>query len=57
MGLFTKIVGTHSEREIKRINPLVNKIEGLRDSMMALSDEELKDKTSEFKKDLQREKP
>ncbi|MFG6326731.1 MAG: preprotein translocase subunit SecA [Lachnospiraceae bacterium] len=49
MGLFTKIVGTHSEREIKRINPLVNKIEGLRDSMMALSDEELKDKTSEFK--------
>ncbi len=50
MGLFTKIVGTHSEREIKRINPLVNKIEGLRDSMMALSDEELKDKTSEFKK-------
>lgn len=52
MGLFTKIVGTHSEREIKRINPLVNKIEGLRDSMMALSDEELKDKTSEFKKRL-----
>ena len=49
MGLFTKIVGTHSEREIKRINPLVNKIEDLRDSMMALSDEELKDKTSEFK--------
>lgn len=49
MGLFTKIVGTHSEREIKRINPLVNKIESLRDSMMALSDEELKDKTSEFK--------
>lgn len=52
MGLFTKIVGTHSEREIKRINPLVNKIEGLRDSMMALSDDELRDKTSEFKNRL-----
>lgn len=52
MGLFTKIVGTHSEREIKRINPLVNKIEGLRDSMMALSDDELRGKTSEFKSRL-----
>lgn len=52
MGLFTKIVGTHSEREIKRINPLVNKIEDLRASMMALSDDELKGKTSEFKNRL-----
>ena len=52
MGLITKIVGTHSEREIKRINPLVNKIEGLRDKMMALSDEELQAKTGEFKNRL-----
>ncbi len=52
MGLITKIIGTHSEREIKRINPLVNKIEGLRDEMMALSDEELQAKTQEFKNRL-----
>ncbi|MBD5520355.1 MAG: preprotein translocase subunit SecA [Lachnospiraceae bacterium] len=53
MNLIQKVFGTHSEREIKRIEGLVNKIESLRDSMMALSDEELKDKTREFKKRLQ----
>ncbi|MCH5254536.1 MAG: preprotein translocase subunit SecA [Lachnospiraceae bacterium] len=53
MGLVQKIFGTHSEREIKRIEGLVNGIEALRDSMMALSDEQLKDKTKEFKKRLQ----
>ena len=49
MGLITKIFGTHSERELKRIYPIVDQIEALRDSMMALSDEELKAKTKEFK--------
>ena len=53
MNLIQKVFGTHSEREIKRIEGLVNKIESLRDSMMALSDEQLKDKTKEFKKRLQ----
>ena len=52
MGVIQKVFGTHSEREIKRIEGLVNKIESLRDSMMALGDEQLKDKTAEFKKRL-----
>ena len=41
MGIFDKIFGTHSERELKRIYPIVDQVESLRDSMMALSDEEL----------------
>ena len=49
MGIFDKIFGTHSERELKRIYPIVDKVESLRDSMMALSDEQLKAKTKEFK--------
>ena len=49
MGMFEKVFGTHSERELKRIEPIVDKIEKLRDSMMALSDYELKEKTKEFK--------
>ncbi len=49
MGILTKVFGTHSERELKRIKPIVDKIEGLRDSMVALSDDELKGKTIEFK--------
>ena len=52
MGIGTKIFGTHSEREIKRIMPIVNKIESYRDSMVALSDEELRDKTRQFKEQL-----
>ncbi|MBQ4068350.1 MAG: preprotein translocase subunit SecA [Lachnospiraceae bacterium] len=52
MGIASKIFGTHSQREIKRIMPLVKKIEGYRDSMMALSDEELRDKTRQFKEQL-----
>ncbi|MBQ9340791.1 MAG: preprotein translocase subunit SecA [Lachnospiraceae bacterium] len=44
--------GTHSERELKRITPLVDAIEALRPEMMALSDEELKAKTPEFKERL-----
>ena len=49
IGAFTKLFGTHSERELKRITPIVNKIESYRDAMMALTDEELRDKTKEFK--------
>ncbi|MCM1174391.1 MAG: preprotein translocase subunit SecA [Blautia sp.] len=52
MNVVQKVFGTHSEREIRRIDGLVNKIESLRDSMMALSDEQLRDKTGEFKKRL-----
>ena len=44
-----KVFGTHSERELKRILPIVDKIESLRDDMMALTDEQLKDKTKEYK--------
>ena len=53
MSLVTKIFGTHSERELKRIAPLVDKIESLRPDMQALSDEQLKAKTEEYKKRLQ----
>ncbi len=49
MGLITKLFGTRSEREIKRIQPTVNKILALEDSYRALSEEELKAKTQEFK--------
>ena len=49
MKLTDKLFGTHSQRELKRIMPLVDQIEGLRDSMMALSDEELRAKTAEYK--------
>ena len=52
MGLVSKVFGTHSEREIKRIKPLINKIVSLRPAMMELSDEQLRDKTAEFKKRL-----
>ena len=49
MKLTEKLFGTHSQRELKRIAPLVDKIESLRDGMMALSDEELRAKTAEYK--------
>ncbi|MBR3761909.1 MAG: preprotein translocase subunit SecA [Lachnospiraceae bacterium] len=49
MKITDKLFGTHSQREIKRIIPLVDKIESLRDGMMALSDEELRAKTAEYK--------
>ena len=52
MKVFEKIFGTHSSRELKRIMPLVDKIEALRPSMQALSDAELRAKTDEFKKRL-----
>ncbi len=53
MKLADKLFGTHSQRELKRIMPLVDRIEELRDSMMALSDEELRGKTNEYKARLQ----
>ncbi len=53
MSVIQKVFGTHSEREIKRINGLVDKIEGLRPGMMELSDEQLRDKTKEYKKRLE----
>ena len=42
MNVIEKVFGTHSERELKRILPIVDKIESLRDDMMALTDEQLK---------------
>ena len=54
MKAITKIFGTHSERELKRIYPVVDKVESYRDSMMALSDDELKGKTKEFKDRLEK---
>ncbi|WP_230398364.1 preprotein translocase subunit SecA [Novisyntrophococcus fermenticellae] len=52
MNLAEKIFGTHSERELKRITPLVDKIEALRPEMQKLSDEELRARTKEFKERL-----
>jgi len=52
MNLITKMFGTHSERELKLIYPLADKIEALRPAMMELSDEELKGKTKEFRERL-----
>lgn len=49
MGIFEKVFGTASEKEIKKITPLVDKIEALDETMQALSDAELKAKTDEFK--------
>ncbi len=53
MSMFEKIFGTYSAREIKRITPLVDKIEALRPEMQSLRDEELRAKTDEFKKRLE----
>ncbi len=53
MGIFSKIFGTRSQREIKKIRPLVDKVLSLEESYKALSDEELKAKTGEFKKRYQ----
>ncbi|MBR6224021.1 MAG: preprotein translocase subunit SecA [Lachnospiraceae bacterium] len=52
MGVFEKIFGTHSDKELKRIAPIVAKIEALDESYQKLSDEELKAKTPEFKERL-----
>ena len=52
MSILDKIIGTHSERELKRIRSTVDSIEAMQPQMHALSDEELKAKTTEFKKRL-----
>lgn len=49
MGIFKTIFGTHSERELKLVNPIVDKIEELEPEMEKLTDEELRNKTVEFK--------
>ena len=52
MGFINKIFGTHSQHELKRIRPIVDKILGMREQWVALSDEELQHKTVEFKERL-----
>ena len=52
MGILEKIFGTHSENELKRIYPIADRIEALEPTMQALTDEELKHKTQEFKNRL-----
>ena len=54
MKLVEKIFGTYSDRELKKIYPIVDKIESLRPEMQALSDEELKKKTPWFKERLEK---
>ncbi|MBQ4308502.1 MAG: preprotein translocase subunit SecA [Lachnospiraceae bacterium] len=49
MGLFNKLFGSHSDREVKRITPLVDEIESLRPRMQSLSDAELRALTAEYK--------
>ena len=52
MSLITKIFGTHSEREVKRIMPIVEKIDALGDKYKAMSDSELRSQTSVLKERL-----
>ncbi|MEG2870622.1 MAG: preprotein translocase subunit SecA [Clostridium sp.] len=52
MNLIEKVFGTHSERELKLIYPIVDKIDGLRPDMMKLTDEELRDNTAKFRERL-----
>ena len=49
MGLFTKLFGTRSQREIKQIQPIVDKILGMEEEYKRLSEEELKAKTAQLK--------
>ncbi len=53
MSIISKMFGTHSERELKRVYPIVDKIETYRPAMMELTDEQLRDRTKEFKKRLE----
>ena len=52
MNIIDKVFGTHSERELKRIYPIADKVEALEPAMAALSDEELRAKTKEYKERL-----
>lgn len=56
MSLFDKLFGTYSERELKRIYPIADSVMALEEQYAALSDDELRGKTAEFKKELQRVK-
>ncbi len=56
MGLFDKVFGSHSDKELKRISKTVDKIEALDESMQKLSDEELDIRPLNLKKDLQMER-
>ena len=53
MSVVTKLFGTHSENEIKRLKPTLDKINSLRPTMMAYTDDELRGKTEEYKKRYQ----
>ena len=52
MGLFSKVIGTHSEREVKRVIPIVDKIESLEPEMEKLTDHELRGKTEYLMKNF-----
>ena len=54
LKLIDRIFGTHSERELKRIEPIVKKIESYDEAMQKLSDEQLQAKTQEFKQRLEK---
>ena len=54
MKLIEKVFGTHSERELKLIYPIVDKIVAMRPEMMALSDEDLRDNTRQLKERLEK---
>ena len=53
MGIFNKIFKSYSEKEVKRVMPIVEKINGLEEEISKLTDEELKNKTNIFKKELE----
>ena len=57
MNFVEKVFGTHSDRELKYIYPIIDKIEKLRPTMQAMSDEELKDQTRKFKERLAQGRP
>ena len=54
MGFLEKLFGTYSEREVKKLQIIADKIEALDESMQKLTDEELKAKTIEFKDRIQK---
>ena len=56
MGLVSKIFGTYSEKEVKRVMPIVNKINSLESEISSLTDEQLTNKTKEFKEELEKGK-
>ena len=55
MGLFSKVFGTYSDRELKSIYPIVDKIEAMAGQYEAMSDAQLQAKTPEFKQEYQRQ--